>query len=202
MKKETKKYDEDYLNGLIAKAKKSWEGVDVDSYMNNLRDDSFDKEVVEKLSKEVTSYITEQIKSNMNIVTIKCRDLMVGDWVTNEHRFPSQIINVGNACAYTIFGGNKGDEDNEGEPWVFDDYVYLPVPIPLTPEILEKNGWKETEYWHEYKDGNTIIQYSLSNIWGIINEIEIEHFKCEYVHQLQHLLRLCGLDELADNFKV
>ena len=75
-------------------------------------------------------------------------------------------------------------------------------PIPLTSEILEKNGWKETEYWHEYKDGNTIIQYSLSNIWGIINEIEIEHFKCEYVHQLQHLLRLCGLNELADNFKV
>ena len=75
-------------------------------------------------------------------------------------------------------------------------------PIPLTPEILEKNGWKETEYWHEYEDGNTIIQYSLSNIWGIINEIEIEHFKCEYVHQYQHLLRLCGLNELADNFKV
>ena len=39
MKKETKKYDEDYLNGLIAKAKKSWEGVDVDSYMSELRDE-------------------------------------------------------------------------------------------------------------------------------------------------------------------
>ena len=75
-------------------------------------------------------------------------------------------------------------------------------PIPLTPKILKKNRWKETEYWYEYKDGNTIIQYSLSNIWGIINEIEIEHFKCEYVHQLQHLLRLCGLDELANNFKI
>ena len=35
MAQETKKYDEDYLNGLIAKAKKSWEGVDVDSFMNN-----------------------------------------------------------------------------------------------------------------------------------------------------------------------
>ena len=45
MAQETKKYDEDYLNGLIAKAKKSWEGVDVDSYMNNLRDASFDNEV-------------------------------------------------------------------------------------------------------------------------------------------------------------
>lgn len=79
MKKETKKYNEDYLNGLIAKAKKSWKGIDVDNYMNNLRDDSFYKEVVEELSKKVTSYITEQIKSNMNTVIIKCRDLMVGD---------------------------------------------------------------------------------------------------------------------------
>lgn len=39
MEKETKKYDEDYLNGLIAKAKKSWEGVDVDSFMSELRDE-------------------------------------------------------------------------------------------------------------------------------------------------------------------
>ena len=155
-----------------------------------------DKEVAEKLYKEVTSNIIEQIKSNIDTITIKCRDLMVGDLVNNEYGLPAQIINVCNVCAYAIF------KNNEDSPWVFDNYVYHPVPIPLTSEILEKNGWKETEYWHEYKDGNTIIQYSLSNIWGIINEIEIEHFKCEYVHQLQHLLRLCGLDELADNFKV
>ena len=38
MAQETKKYDEDYLNALIAKAKKSWEGVDVDSFMSDLRD--------------------------------------------------------------------------------------------------------------------------------------------------------------------
>ena len=31
---------------------------------------------------------------------------------------------------------------------------------------------------------------------------DIENFKCEYVHQYQHLLRLCGLDDLANNFKV
>lgn len=33
------KYDEDYLNSLIAKAEKSWEGVDVDSFMSDLRDE-------------------------------------------------------------------------------------------------------------------------------------------------------------------
>lgn len=48
MEKETKKYDEDYLNGLIKKAKKSWEGVDVDSFMSDLRDDLSDKGVAEK----------------------------------------------------------------------------------------------------------------------------------------------------------
>ena len=33
------KYNENYLNGLIAKAKKSWESIDVDSFMANLRDE-------------------------------------------------------------------------------------------------------------------------------------------------------------------
>lgn len=57
MAKETKKYDEDYLNGLIAKAKKSWEGVDVDSFMSDLRDDLSDKEVAEKEQKAVENFI-------------------------------------------------------------------------------------------------------------------------------------------------
>ena len=47
--------NEDYLDGLIVKVKKSWEGVDVDSFVSDLRDDLINKEVVEKLSKEVTS---------------------------------------------------------------------------------------------------------------------------------------------------
>ena len=132
----------------------------------------------------------------MGGIVMKCRGLQIWDWITDKHRFPMQITNVGEDYAYATFEGNEGDS------WEFNDKDDQPEPIPLTHEILEKNGWKETEYWHEYEDGNTIIQHSLSNIWGIINGIEIEHFKCEYVHQLQHLLRLCGLDELADNFKV
>ena len=51
MSQETKKYDEDYLSGLIAKAKKSWEGVDVDSFMSELRDED-DAEKEQKSIKE------------------------------------------------------------------------------------------------------------------------------------------------------
>ena len=125
-----------------------------------------------------------------------CKELQYGDWCCDKHGFPMQITNVGEDYAYATW------EDNEGDPWEFDDKDEQPQPIVLTPEILEKNGWKETEYWHEYKDGKSIIQCCLPDMQGIINGIEIKNFKCEYVHQYQHLLRLCGLDEIADNFKV
>lgn len=45
------KYDEDYLNGLISKAKKSWEDVDVDSFMSDLRDVEKEQKVLENLKK-------------------------------------------------------------------------------------------------------------------------------------------------------
>ena len=61
---------------------------------------------------------------------------------------------------------------------------------------------KKTQYWHEYQDGKNTIQCCLPDMRGRINGIEFEHFKCEYVHQYQHLLRLSGLNELADNFKI
>lgn len=50
------KYNDDYLNALIAKAKKSWEGVDVDSFMSELRDNFTDKEDAEKEQKAVEDF--------------------------------------------------------------------------------------------------------------------------------------------------
>ena len=74
--------------------------------------------------------------------------------------------------------------------------------IPLTYEILNKNGWKDDGLWYEYIDDKSTIQSCLPDMRGIINGVEIKEFQCKYVHQYQHLMRLCGLDELADNFKV
>ena len=183
------KNNEDYLNGLITKAKKSWEGVDVDSFMSELRD--------------------------MDAVTVKCRDLMVGDWVTNEHGLPAQIINVDNLCAFTIFGS---DEDDEGEPWVFDDKDCQPSPIEITTELLKANGWNSHIYYLPYNfsshyetievNGN-YLEWEMGgiSIWfnynkdnkGVYSDILVP---CNYVHQLQQVLRLAGMTELANNFKV
>ena len=133
----------------------------------------------------------------MDVTTIKCRELQVGDWITNESGLPTQIITVSGACAYAIFGGDEGD------PWVFDDYIYLPTPIPLTPEILEKNGWKRVDeiFMEKRVDENTYFSWA-DRYGAVLSQNGHYMCDCKYVHELQHALHLCGLDELANNFKI
>ena len=51
--------NKDYLNKLIAKAKKSWEGVDVDSFMSDLRDVEKEQKVLENLKKAMKKSMEE-----------------------------------------------------------------------------------------------------------------------------------------------
>lgn len=89
--------------------------------------------------------------------------------------------------------------------------------ISLTPEILEKNGFEMFKYdgWvHYYRIfGNSAIPFVLhSMIGGEMLSQEVDIFststdtncgiEINYVHELQHALRLCGLNKLAENFKV
>ena len=125
---------------------------------------------------------------------MKATELMVGDWVCLKDDIKCEL-------PLKIDGVLTDDISLEGEGFL-GGAEGLIRPTPITPKTLVKNGWKETQYWHEYQDGKNTIQCCLPDMRGRINGIEIEHFKCEYVHQYQHLLRLCGLNELADNFKV
>ncbi len=99
--------------------------------------------------------------------------------------------------------------------WTANDYSRsLQVkPIPLTAEILEKNGLEKTLIDEEYcyslvtMDYVIVIRTNRDGYWKYDSVREIGRGvviqrKFDYVHQLQHALRLCGLDELADNFKV
>lgn len=122
-----------------------------------------------------------------------CKELQYMDWVTDEHGFPMQITNVGEDYAYATFEGNEGD------PWEFDNKDNQPKPIPLTAEILEKNGW-----WYEIEDiwVHDGVSFCIEKWNGKFQCYDISQIKLDSAHQLQHALRLCGLDELADNFKV
>lgn len=151
----------------------------------------------------------------MNAVKIRCRDLMVGDWVANRNGSPMQIVAVDEDNAYAC-------EGNEERPCIFgNDEDYKPQPIILTPEILEKNGWNldpvlqcytSTPLWL-YGEGsiNLLLQFPTKQSAGSLKIIDnqkirnLSDFTWKdrlYTHELQHALRLCGLDKLADNFKV
>ena len=128
---------------------------------------------------------------------MKCQELQIWDWITDRHGFPMQITNVGDDYAYATFEGN------EGNPWEFDDKDCQPQPIPLTTEILEKNGWARTGIFFTEKriDENTHLSWS-DTYGSVLYQDDYYMCDCKYVHNLQHALRLCGFNELANNFKV
>ena len=108
-------------------------------------------------------------------------DLMVGDWVICNHYQDKPFTKQFGVADFA-----KGE------------YEFC-EPIPLTEEILAKNGYKSTPgldfYWLDDKkhcciknyDGKRLFCYKqgINDIWLVV----------KYVHQLQHLLRLCGIEK-------
>lgn len=125
---------------------------------------------------------------------MKATELMIGDWVIGKkwRELPFQITRINDGGKF-IYG--KTGNSTVG-PVFFDELE----PIPLTREILEMNGFTEN---YRYDD----LSYIQSNgavtgthINGENGEMEEMYFK--YVHEVQNALRLCGLNDLADIFKL
>lgn len=57
--------NKDHLNELIAKSKKSWEGVDVESFMSDLRDVEKEQEVLENLKKAMKDAYNKTIEEQL-----------------------------------------------------------------------------------------------------------------------------------------
>ena len=137
----------------------------------------------------------------MKTEIIRCRDLMVGDWISNQNGFPMQIVSVDEDNAYAC-------EGNEERPWIFgDDEGYEPQPIILTSEILEKNGFikvNSQRYDYGYPDTDCYVKVNPKKNMIHVNgrNANSNLYSHSFVHELQRALRLCGLNELADNFKV
>lgn len=128
---------------------------------------------------------------------MKASELMVGDWVYDT------ILKGNTRVEILSLSGIRGDfHENVWNENTFE-------PIPLTPEILEKNGMKVFEHrnpwqnpgnlikkWYS-KDGRFYVSYyrvgdmftytvgnGVSRVCGI-----------KYIHQLQNTLRLCGIEK-------
>lgn len=90
-------------------------------------------------------------------------------------------------------------------------YAKSVEPIPLTKELLVANGWAKSEdssgeECYLFKHSNNA--YDDLGYYFSENRIEVENVgvkitaMCYYVHDLQQALRLCGFNDLANDFKV
>ena len=140
---------------------------------------------------------------------MKPEDLMIGDWFRVRYTFDGKdfirTFRISRPIDELGFVCGKG----LGQ-------VCLPEelePIPLTPEILENNGFKKkhpTQHFCEIVIGSfrITVQFGYGDsidyvrIYETPNDnyipetnINIYHPKIKYVHELQHVLRLCGIEK-------
>lgn len=123
-----------------------------------------------------------------------CKDLTVGDLVYVVRGYDKHLT----------IEKVKGVIADENEPYPVTIFTGETVslndiePIKLTSEILVKNGFTKDErskYFHVYTL-DIKGSYDFDICWSSVNGFNYEgDFILTYVHQLQHLLRLCGIEK-------
>ena len=137
---------------------------------------------------------------------------MIGDWVRNDFGESQQIVDIRQDCVMLAYNDTFSLGKIE--------------PIPLTPEILEKNGFEfgyttsEEEFCHAvgcgypaekgwcYDEGAGEIKiiFPNENDGGLIRlddqcadkHLELIFVKPIMVHELQHCLKLVGIDKTIE----
>ena len=118
---------------------------------------------------------------------MKATELMINDWV----QVPCLIDNVEH---YDAWCKVKQLRDCDLDVIGFKELKYNEiVPIPLTTEILEQNGFERVN--GDYQD----VFYVYDGIELLIDDGYTLFGQCKmqimYVHELQHALRLCGINK-------
>ncbi len=147
---------------------------------------------------------------------IKPEELRIGDYVRVSS--DNCMIPKGAVCKVVVIDSERACEDKKGlagllqivrEEWeishgIWSDYI---EGIPLTPEILEKNGWNKrhdpTSSCDIYSKGKDAFYVSLEQSiykkqegFELVVADSTYRFgnKLQYVHQLQHILWALGED--------
>ena len=129
---------------------------------------------------------------------IKISELSIGDWISDKNGIVAQVRGI--ECwsnEYVVNVRTKaGTITSLTEEGV--------CPIPLTPEILEKNGLEYVDddndaviflccdmFWARLCVGDTFWQV------GIHSDDRLDAVVCnvKHTHQLQHALRLAGVEK-------
>lgn len=128
---------------------------------------------------------------------MKANELMIGDWVQHqEGKCEVLSIHIDGITFWDKKGGGAVSLDRIS-------------PIPLTAEIIKKNGFVNDFYeeecvadYHFIRHDGYSFNTKIAHItWCNGNVIISTDFdgkvskEIQFVHELQHALRLCGIDK-------
>lgn len=135
------------------------------------------------------------------MATLKISDLSVGDWVYSD-------LDEENMRVVVIYGDNERiiaqNSSGRGANFPLDYFS----PIPITAEMLKKNGFargQRGDFYHYLRlDKNrTLYIHASTNGWRVeitydtAGILRTTHLMPDMnsVHELQHALRLAGVDK-------
>lgn len=119
-----------------------------------------------------------------------------------DNRFPERHL-IGSATCLPV---------NSEDGFTYGVWIEYLEPIPLTPEILEKNDFLANKHvypypYYEYINEKDKVKIgfafpqgnrtSYKEPWVYIDSecALIVHLPCKYAHHLQHVLKLCGIEK-------
>lgn len=133
---------------------------------------------------------------------MKANELQIGDWVNflidveggDTENDPKNVVYQ----PMQVDSISSLDEVSSAFYGVTNDAAQL-RPIPLTAEILEKNGFRKGNYIEvvggldTYYLGEEIGSFRIHRLQNGYYQFGLA--KIKYVHQLQHALRLCEIEK-------
>ena len=132
---------------------------------------------------------------SMKASELTSKDLMIGDWLQDSFGNIGQVYRLDPGRVHL----RLLQERPQDEEYIVHDIE----PIPLTPELLENNGFglreNATSCWTLETDSKctiiitacekiTIYKPCLYGYRRVVDEIEMR-----YLHELQHLLKMCHI---------
>lgn len=126
---------------------------------------------------------------------MRIEELSVGDWISDKNGIIVQVRGI--ECwsdGYVVNVRTKAGT-------ITNLTVEGVLPIPLLPKILEENGFVKNGKYDEWNIGTwdtpDLIGVSLERPSIIVKHLGTSIFldQAKYVHQLQHALRLAGVEK-------
>ena len=124
-------------------------------------------------------------------------EIMVGDWIQTNYT---------NHTKFKVVGFDTSCGEVQSKSWIY--YLDNCEPIPLTKEILEKNGFTDCEsdfemgVYHYYIGEKNFIADSSLHIgtenhtcYWLNYKKTFAIYDIRYVHELQHAFRICKIEK-------